>query len=545
MAHSPFSRVAAVLVAVGVGGAFGAFLPACKHAGTSVLLTVSAQPPLENVTSLHLSLTTPKRSRTYDVPITATLDSLRIGIRIPDDVTGDLTILVEARAAEATIASAMSTLTLAPGRSLDASVVLGEVFPDLIPVDLTPPPDLESCGNGAVDPGETCDPGLSSTPCPSSAADCDDNTPTTIDTITGDRCTRACLHTPIPVTCVADPSGTGCGPGLSPVKCGAALPSAVTSFSEDASYLAPENALTLDGMRATAFVDEGKTTGVLSITGFGFALPNGIDPIDGIEVKIDHNTIAATVTAVRVGLYTDDMGGSAANTSIGATWDTQPLTYGSATAAWSGGVVNSAQINSPSFGLELVLQNSGALASVNIDAVTITVHYAENGVAQSVTRTGTIAQNRPWSKPFATPEAIRNTDTQSAHIDMTASQITETLIGHGYTYQLPDSATIRGIEVAVARVASVATRVRDRRVQLWKQLTAPEATNRASATEWGAAPTTIFYGGPTDLWGTTWTPADINASTFGAGIAVEYLLTGGTCAVDVESIKTTVYACIP
>ena len=62
----------------------------------------------------------------------------------------------------------------------------------------------QSCGNGVVDPGETCDPQAS---CPTS---CDDGLGCTVDTMTGSaaNCNAACSSTAI-VSCV---SGDGCCP---------------------------------------------------------------------------------------------------------------------------------------------------------------------------------------------------------------------------------------------------------------------------------------------------------------------------------------------
>ncbi len=63
-----------------------------------------------------------------------------------------------------------------------------------------------TCGNGAVEPGETCDPPSS---CPT---DCVDGDPCTDDTMTGSAasCTAACPHTPI--TSCDDTQSDGCCP---------------------------------------------------------------------------------------------------------------------------------------------------------------------------------------------------------------------------------------------------------------------------------------------------------------------------------------------
>jgi hypothetical protein len=64
-----------------------------------------------------------------------------------------------------------------------------------------------ACGNGEIEPGETCDPGLpaGSGGCPTS---CDDGDPCTIDALTGIACNASCSHTPI----TSLVSGDGCCP---------------------------------------------------------------------------------------------------------------------------------------------------------------------------------------------------------------------------------------------------------------------------------------------------------------------------------------------
>ena len=53
------------------------------------------------------------------------------------------------------------------------------------------------------------------------------------------------------------------------------------------------------------------------------------------------------------------------------------------------------------------------------------------------------------------------------------------------------------------------------------------------------------YGGATDRWGTTWTPADVNATGFGVGLTPMYLLTGGNGRAYVDFIRATVYYSLP
>lgn len=46
------------------------------------------------------------------------------------------------------------------------------------------------------------------------------------------------------------------------------------------------------------------------------------------------------------------------------------------------------------------------------------------------------------------------------------------------------------------------------------------STNKAQAGAWSGTETVVSYGGTTDLWGETWTPADINDSDFGAVLSI-------------------------
>ena len=129
------------------------------------------------------------------------------------------------------------------------------------------------------------------------------------------------------------------------------------------------------------------------------------------------------------------------------------------------------------------------------------------------------------------------------------SGVTAALRADAFGFAVPSTATIRGIMLEIIRQefregggvrdpevplegggapeggggesaggdpgGGLAT-VTDHTVQLLKAGVAV-GTNNASATAWPVnTDGSITYGGATDLWGTTWTPTDINAATFGA-----------------------------
>jgi hypothetical protein len=90
----------------------------------------------------------------------------------------------------------------------------------------------------------------------------------------------------------------------------------------------------------------------------------------------------------------------------------------------------------------------------------------------------------------------------------------------GYGFAIPAGATINGIIVMLNRHAKKKNKVTDLAVHLVKA-GATGATNRATTTFWPNKAASENHGGAADLWGDTWTEADINAANFGAEIAAQ------------------------
>lgn len=67
-----------------------------------------------------------------------------------------------------------------------------------------------------------------------------------------------------------------------------------------------------------------------------------------------------------------------------------------------------------------------------------------------------------------------------------------------------------------------------------------ETTNRAVALNWSSGLRWDSYGGPTDLWGAAWTPADINNAGF--GVVMDAYWSGiPTSTANVDAIRITVF----
>lgn len=122
------------------------------------------------------------------------------------------------------------------------------------------------------------------------------------------------------------------------------------------------------------------------------------------------------------------------------------------------------------------------------------------------------------------------------------------LVGSIYGHAVPESATILGVEVQVKRKSKNTNNdIEDFRVQLIRAST-PVGNNKAinnGTDKWPTVATVKSYGGKEDLWGTTLTPAQVNAAganVFGVRFLVdraEGWAVGDKAEVD--SIRQIVY----
>lgn len=123
------------------------------------------------------------------------------------------------------------------------------------------------------------------------------------------------------------------------------------------------------------------------------------------------------------------------------------------------------------------------------------------------------------------------------------------IIVTNYGFTIPTGATINGILVEIKRYkqslfGGEPCSGKDNVVKLRKANATDGTTNKASTTNWNTSPGAYTsYGGATDLWGDTWTPADINSTNFGAKLIVQTLSyqNGDGIQYLVDTIRITVY----
>jgi MSHA biogenesis protein MshQ len=171
------------------------------------------------------------------------------------------------------------------------------------------------------------------------------------------------------------------------------------------------------------------------------------------------------------------------------------------------------------------------LPAVPVQAVTVT----KTPVASSNCTSAATGGTRSWSR--ASRAFANDNSNATASVDGTTTRYLQCL---NYGFSIPTGAVINGIAVAVARKANSTANggSRDAFMRIVKSGTIG-STDRATATLYTTSEVSESHGGSADLWGLSWTAADINAANFGAAFAATKASSAGsshTISVDVIAI---------
>jgi Tfp pilus assembly protein PilX len=195
---------------------------------------------------------------------------------------------------------------------------------------------------------------------------------------------------------------------------------------------------------------------------------------------------------------------------------------------------------------DMCLKNGGNVA-VNTTGAATTVGvgddlFIEGPDVSSPWRTAPTVTNTGWTNAtvayLATSDGNRTTDSiplnsQSGALDATG------FFNSPSGNNIPATAIIRGIQVEIVRRADN-TNVDDEDVLLLKGGSTSGITDHASGTDWGTSDATVTYGDTDDLWGTTWTAAQINASNFGVRLRVDNDNGSAARLASINRIRVTV-----
>ncbi|MDD2701151.1 MAG: LamG domain-containing protein [Sideroxydans sp.] len=181
----------------------------------------------------------------------------------------------------------------------------------------------------------------------------------------------------------------------------------------------------------------------------------------------------------------------------------------------------------------------------------VTLTYTVSGGSGTATANPTLCVNDTGIGTRAWTGLTNVTSQDNVYATATATnrQITNYLKCTGYNFAIPAGATITGISVGPWLNASRTFTVNA--MQLVKA-DVIQPTNLGANTNipngGGSllpAPTQLIFGDAANLWGNTWTPADINAATFGAAFAAQRGPYNTSQTVAVDAMPITVSYTLP
>lgn len=151
---------------------------------------------------------------------------------------------------------------------------------------------------------------------------------------------------------------------------------------------------------------------------------------------------------------------------------------------------------------------------------------------------GTVSGNAQ-GVAWVNPNNVKVSDVSYTTVELD-QQSSERLLCTNFGFTIPVGATIDGVLLEVQQKSDQTGVIRDHSVTLTKNGTTGSGSDKATATQWPASAAYASYGGSSDLWGTTWTVAQINASTFGALLETDEAGTNVDTAY-IDHVRITVY----
>ena len=258
----------------------------------------------------------------------------------------------------------------------------------------------------------------------------------------------------------------------------------------------PSSGVTMNGQQAAAIAGGGTiSTQNLLITGFGFTVPSNAT-ITGFSFTLALGGPAPDAFAN--GIVTALKAGAPVGTAK-TPGTFVPTTFGTSIDLW-GTTWSPTDINSASFGVQYSVSDS--------DAVTPGT-YTVSGIV-----TATVYYTLPPS----------------------STAVSDFLQGTSFGFSIPATSTISGILV---EVQGLQTQNQNTSL-LVTMLKSGNAIGTTKSMQLPASNGFVSYGGTGDLWGATWTPNDINQTTFGISLQASTSNSVNT-TWSVDFVRITIY----
>ena len=161
------------------------------------------------------------------------------------------------------------------------------------------------------------------------------------------------------------------------------------------------------------------------------------------------------------------------------------------------------------------------------------------GTAASLSNAGTSENAEAWVSP-GNVGADDGTEASITAATYDSPDISQILVASNFGFSAV-SGTVDGIIVEIDRRNSAGA-ASDNRVQLAKGTTFADlvGSNLAdTATDWPTTTAVATYGGASNLWGASWSPSDINASTFAVFLSVQ--ADAANTDIQVDYVRVTVH----
>lgn len=145
---------------------------------------------------------------------------------------------------------------------------------------------------------------------------------------------------------------------------------------------------------------------------------------------------------------------------------------------------------------------------------------------------------------WTNPGRAAVSDDNRAIATLGTAEVSHYLKATNFGFSIPNSAKIVGIEFKIERRGGAiidSNRIEDNSIKLVKGGTI-SGNDKADTTEWvtGSGDEIKTYGSNSDLWGLTWTPANINDNAFGVVVSAKQVGTGPSDA-EIDHVTLTVF----
>lgn len=176
-------------------------------------------------------------------------------------------------------------------------------------------------------------------------------------------------------------------------------------------------------------------------------------------------------------------------------------------------------------------------------SILIVLTFSNSSAQCSVAGTGTVTGNVNFgsSNNWANPNRATLSDDLYARVQLASGEVSKYLSVSDYGFIIPPGATIDGIEVKIeGHQEDFLANFADASIVLTQYGTIVGA-DRAGTGYYDDKDYVNVYGSATDLWGATWTPADVMDPGFGVMYSVTRLSGTGTYYMYVDYVEVTVY----